>query len=162
MYEFELESFHSDNINRSHSICLILVHVSYAGRRTPHPLTTPPFPTPIPLRYPVPLTTGLVLGATCGIIAMLLTYMGSQDMASFCTEHTGSAKPCKEFTAYTPFYIAAALYGFMDCMFQVVGGPCQPPNFTDLLSALATFTRASVACTLSLIWICASRRVVMH
>ena len=79
---------------------------------------------------------GLAFGTTCLVGAFFMTYSGNSDMSDFCgKQHPetvsdgGSAKPCKEFEAYGPFYVAAALYGFMDCSFQSIAAAICAKSF---------------------------------
>ena len=79
---------------------------------------------------------GLAFGTTCLIGAFFMTYSGNSDMSDFCGKRhpgtvtdDGSAKPCKEFEAYGPFYVAAALYGFMDCSFQSIAAAICAKSF---------------------------------
>eukprot|EP00040_Diaphanoeca_grandis_P013957 m.70554 g.70554 ORF g.70554 m.70554 type:complete len:603 (+) comp24242_c0_seq1:111-1919(+) len=96
---------------------------------------------------------GLVFGATCGLTAMVLTYVASEDLASYCTEHSVlmTAAPCKEYTSYALFYVASGLYGFMDCTFQSVAAAICATSFnatgnsTDAWALFRTFQAGGAA-----------------
>lgn len=71
---------------------------------------------------------GLAIGATAGAGALLLTYVGNSNMVHYCGHKHA---PCKEFDDYTPFYVAALLYGFMDCCFQSVSAAICAKSFNS-------------------------------
>ena len=91
---------------------------------------------------------GLAFGTTCLVGAFFMTYSGYSDMSDFCGKlhptsvsgdvSDGSARPCKEFEAYGPFYVAAALYGFMDCSFQSIAAAICAKSFNATGAATST------------------------
>ena len=72
---------------------------------------------------------GLVFGAICGILAMALTYLGSEDMQTYCNANHGHPRPCSSFSRYGYFYTAAVLYAFLDCTIQSVSGAICAKSF---------------------------------
>ena len=63
---------------------------------------------------------GLMIGATAGVCALYLTYVGNSALVNYCTEHHPEKDlPCEEYDDYSVFYGAAVLYGFMDVCIQV-------------------------------------------
>lgn len=68
----------------------------------------------------------LAFGTSCLLGACYLTISGYDDMSDYCGDlhplniTDGSAKPCSEYNNYARFFVAALLFGFMDCTFQTV------------------------------------------
>jgi hypothetical protein len=72
------------------------------------------------------------LGVTCGFGAMALTYVANHDVVNWCDKHQPHEEtPCAGFDDWTLFYVAAALYGFMDCSFQSVCGALCASSFNS-------------------------------
>ena len=74
-------------------------------------------------------TPGLILGTVCGVLAMALTYIGSDDFQTYCESHHGNPRPCRGYNNYAPFYIAAVLYGLTDCIIQSVAAAICAKSF---------------------------------
>jgi len=94
---------------------------------------------------------GLALGATFGLGAMVLVYSGNKNMVSWCKTNNAGAAPCEDYDEYGSFYVAAVLFGFMDCLFQsVCGGICAKSfastgNSADAFALFRTFQAAGAA-----------------